>query len=96
MSVYSDADIDEAIERIAGDVERRFAQPEFHGPAIAALLDELRSMEAARRSGDRAEAQRVAACAAPVLETYRPTNATSRAKAVLTEVVAELSAPLSP
>jgi hypothetical protein len=95
--IYSDGDIDGAIERIAGDVARRFAQPEFHGPAMAALLEELRSMEAARRAGDPAAAAVFAAGALPALETYRPTNATSRSKALLSEVVAEVLAdPASP
>jgi hypothetical protein len=94
--VYSDEDIDEAIERLAGDVSRRFGQPEFHGPAMAALVDELRRMEAARRAGDVAAAALLAAGAQPALDGYRPTNATSRSKAVLTEVVAELQAPAEP
>ncbi len=89
---YDDTEIDEALERIDADVRRRFAIPEFHGPAMAALVDELRRMEAARRTGDTAAAAAVAAAAAPALEKYRPTNATSRAKAVLAEIVAALTA----
>jgi hypothetical protein len=89
---YTDADIDEALERIAGDVTRRFAQPEFHGPAMAALLDELRRMETARRDGDASAAAAIAAAAAPALERYRPTNATSRAKAIIAEIVAAVVA----
>jgi hypothetical protein len=92
----SDEDIDEALERIAADVERRFAQPEFHGPAMAALLEELRHMEVARRGGDQQAAELIAAGANVALERYRPTNATSRAKAVIAEVVAELIGPLPP
>jgi hypothetical protein len=88
--MYSDDDIDGAIERIANDVARRFDKPEFHGPAMARLLDELRHMQAARRDGDHAAAALFALSAQPVLQSYRPTNATSRAKAVLAEVVAEL------
>jgi hypothetical protein len=90
---YTDEDIDEALERIAGDVSRRFAQPEFHGAAMAALVDEVRRMEAARRAGDRTAAAAIARGAAPTLEAYRPTNATSRAKAIIGEIVAELLAP---
>jgi hypothetical protein len=52
----------------------------------------LRRMEAARRAGDRAAAAVFAASAQPALESYRPTNATSRAKAVLAEIVVELMA----
>ncbi len=89
---YSDEDISDAIERIEADVRRRFDQPEFHGPAMAALVDELRRMDAARRGGDASAASVFAAAAQPALETYRPTNATSRSKAVLAEVVAELRA----
>jgi hypothetical protein len=93
---YSDADIDDAIERLAADIARRFEQPAFHGPAMAALLDELRRMESARRAGDAAGAALLAASAAPGLDSYRPTNATSRSKAVLAEVVAELQADTPP
>ncbi len=93
---YSDEDISDAIERLAGDVDRRFHQPEFHGPAMAALVDELRRMDEARRSGDASAAGVFAAAAQPALETYRPTNATSRSKAVLSEVVAELRAHSEP
>ncbi len=92
MSAYSDDDIDDAIERIASDVAHRFAQRDFHGPAMSALLDELRQMEVARRSGDHAAAAVIAGAASPALEHYRPTNATSRAKAVLAEVIAEVVA----
>jgi hypothetical protein len=92
---YSDDDIDGAIERIADDVARRFAVPEFHGPAMTALLDELRRMEAVRRTGDSGAAALIAAGAQPALERYRPTNATSRAKALLAEVVAEVQGPAS-
>ncbi len=87
---YTDADVDAAIDRLAADVERRSAQPEFHGAAMSALVDELRRMEAARRGGDQVAAQTCAAVAAPVLDVYRPTNATSRSKAMLAEIVAEL------
>lgn len=93
---YSDADIDDALERIAKDVARRFELPEFHGPAMAAMLDELRRMEAARRGGDLDAAAVFAAAAKPALERYRPTNATSRSKAVLSEAVAELLARTAP
>ncbi len=93
---YSDEDISDALERIASDVGRRFHIPEFHGPAMAALVDELRRMDAARRGGDAAAAALFATAAQPALETYRPTNATSRSKAVLTEVVAELRAHAEP
>jgi hypothetical protein len=90
---YSNEDIDDAIERIAGDVARRFDIPEFHGPAMAALVDDLRHMEAARRGGDTAAAAASATAAQPELERYRPTNATSRSKAVLSELVAEITGP---
>jgi hypothetical protein len=93
---YDDDEIDAAIERIAGDVARRFNHTEFAGPAMAALLDELRRMEAARRGGDRAAASLLASSVAPALEGYRPTNATSRSKAVLGEVVTELMTPTEP
>ncbi len=89
---YDDAEVDAALDRIATDITRRFDVPEFSGPAMAALLEELRQMEKARRSGDLVAAGTFAASAAPALETYRPTNATSRAKAVLGEVVAALAA----
>jgi hypothetical protein len=88
--MYSNSDVDDALERLAADVERRSAQPEFHGPAMSALVAELRRMETARRSGDRASAHACAAVAGPALEIYRPTNATSRSKAVLAEIVAAL------
>lgn len=90
--IYSDADIDEAIGRIAADVARRSGQPDFHGPAMEALVNELRCMEAARRGGDFAGAMVFATTAHAALETYRPTNATSRAKAVLVEVLVEVLA----
>ncbi len=93
---YSDEDISDAIERIAGDVARRFDQSEFHGPAMAALVDELRRMDAARRGGDVDAAALFAAVAQAALETYRPTNATSRSKAVLSEVLAEVRAYSEP
>lgn len=94
--MYSDEDIDDAIERIASDVARRLPQPEFHGPAMAALVDELRRMEVARRSGDHSAAALIAEGAQPALESYRPTNATSRSKAVLAEVVADVQAHAEP
>jgi hypothetical protein len=87
---YSDHDIDEALDRIGVDVMRRYEQPEFHGPAMAVLLEELRRMEAARRAGQAAAALALAAEARAALEKYRPTNATSRSKAILSEIVAEL------
>jgi hypothetical protein len=55
------------------------------------LVDQLRRMEGARRSGDSAAAL-FAAAAQPALDAYRPTNATSRSKALLAEVIAELLA----
>jgi len=85
---YSDEEIDEALERIAGDVARRAGQADFPEQAVTALLAHLRRMEAARRAGDSAGAVEAAGHARLGLETYRPTNATSRAKAVLAEIVA--------
>jgi hypothetical protein len=93
---YSDGDIDDAIERIAADVTRRTGHADFPAPVIAALVDELRRMEAARRAGDAQAAERAAAAAGPGLEKYRPTNATSRSKALIGEVVAALLAPSAP
>lgn len=90
MQPYSDAEIDEALERIAGDVARRFGIPEFHGPAMEALIDQLRRMEGARRGGDRTTALVHAETAVPALESYRPTNATSRSKAILVEITEQL------
>jgi hypothetical protein len=92
MATYSDSDLDDAIERIAGDVARRAALPDFAGPAMTALVDQLRRIEAARRSGDAATAGLLATAAQPALESYRPTNATSRSKAILAELVVELIA----
>ncbi len=89
---YDDSEIDDALDRIDADVKRRFDIPEFHGPAMAAVVGELRRMEAARRAGDSETAAAVAIALAPALEKYRPTNATSRAKAVLAEIVAALTA----
>ncbi len=57
---------------------------------MEALLDQLHRMEAARRSGDGETAILVARTAAPALESYRPTNATSRAKAILVEVTGQV------
>jgi hypothetical protein len=89
---YSDEDIDDALERIAADVLRRAGQADFPEPAVTALLAHLRRMEGARRAGDAAGAQRAAGDALAGLEKYRPTNATSRSKAVLGEVVASVLA----
>lgn len=88
---YSNEDIDDAIARIAADVERRFDIPEFHGPAMTALVGELRRLALAQRDGDSASAATLAAAAQPELERYRPTNATSRSKAVLAEVLAAIT-----
>jgi hypothetical protein len=96
MSTYTDEEIDEAIERIAADVVRRSSQPEFHGPAMQALVDQLRRMETARRSGDHAAAMEFVVNAQPAFDAYRPTNATSRSKAVLGEVMLELLVPSEP
>ena len=85
---YSDEEIDDALERIAGDVARRGAQADFPHAAVTELIAELHRMEAARRASDGAGAQQAAAAAQAGLETYRPTNATSRSKALLAEVVA--------
>ena len=93
---YGDDEIDGALERIASDVARRSEQPEFHGPRMTVLLDDLRAMESARRAGDSAAAARYATDALPVLESYRPTNATSRAKALIAEVVAGVLAEPAP
>jgi hypothetical protein len=91
---YSDEDIDDAIERIAGDVARRSGHADFPDQAVRALLADLRRMEAARRAGDAAGAELAAGEAQAGLEKYRPTNATSRSKAVLAEIVtAVLSEP---
>jgi len=90
MIAYANEDIDDALERLRADVARRFEQPEFHGPAMAALIDLLDNMEAARRRGDVAAAAVLARSAQPAFETYRPTNATSRAKAILGELIADL------
>jgi hypothetical protein len=93
---YSDEDIDDAIGRIANDVARRGGQSDFPGPALTALLVELRHMEAARRGGDDARAALSAAEAHAALDKYRPTNATSRSKALLAEVVADVLAQAAP
>jgi hypothetical protein len=90
--IYSDEDIDDAIERIAADVARRTGHPDFPGSAAAALVAQLRRMEAARRGGDLAGAELAAGEAMALLEKYRPTNATSRSKAVIAEVVAGIVA----
>ncbi len=92
METYSDDEVDAAIERIAGDVARRSAHPEFPGAAMAAVVDQLRRMEGARRGGEVAAAVLFAAAAQPALDAYRPTNATSRSKALLVEVVGGLLA----
>jgi hypothetical protein len=93
---YSHVDIDEALDRIGVDVMRRYEQPEFHGPAMAVLLEELRRMEAARRAGHLDMAAAFAAEARPGLEKYRPTNSTSRSKAILGEIIAELLTEVPP
>jgi hypothetical protein len=89
---YSNDEIDAAILRLAADVERRSTVPEFHGAAMAEMLDALRRMEGARRAGDIPAAVVGAAAARAGLEAYRPTNATSRSKAILSEIVAGLIA----
>jgi hypothetical protein len=93
---YSDEDIDDAIGRIAADVARRAGHSDFPGPALTVLLDELRRMEAARRAGDNVVAALSAAEAHAALDKYRPTNATSRSKALLAEVVADVLAQAPP
>jgi hypothetical protein len=84
---YGDDEIDAAIERLAADVAARSAQPEFPTDAMTECLQALRRMEAARRSGDHAAAVVAAGDAAAGFDKYRPTNATSRAKALLGEVI---------
>jgi hypothetical protein len=93
---YSDEDIDDAIGRIAADVARRAGHSDFPGPALTVLVDELRRMEAARRAGDNAVATLSAAEAHAALDKYRPTNATSRSKALIAEVVADVLAQAPP
>jgi hypothetical protein len=93
---YSDDEIDDAIGRIAADVARRAGQADFPGAAMLALVDVLRRMEAARRAGENAAAARSAAEAGPGLDKYRPTNATSRSKALIAEVVAAVLAQSAP
>jgi hypothetical protein len=90
---YSDEDIDDAIERIAADVARRTGHADFPAQAVAELVVQLRRMEAARRAGDAAAAELAAGEAQTGLEKYRPTNATSRSKALLGEVVAGMLVP---
>jgi hypothetical protein len=93
---YSDGDIDDAIGRIAADVARRAGQADFPAAAMTVLVDALRRMEAARRAGSNAAAAQCAAEARPGLEKYRPTNATSRSKALIAEVVAGVLAHSAP
>ncbi len=87
MQRYSDAEITEAIDRLAGDVARRAAASDSDGLTLQSLVERLRAMEAARRSGDDESASGLAAEIQPELDGYRPTNSTSRSKAVLAEVV---------
>ncbi len=92
MQPYSDSEIEEAIERIAADVTRRLPQLDFPGAAMGAFVGQLRLLQAARRGNDLIAARVFAATLEPAFEGYRPTNSTSRAKAILSEVVAELLA----
>jgi hypothetical protein len=94
--LYSDEDVDDALGRIAADVARRAGHPDFPAAAMTSLLDELRRMEAARRAGDSAGAASIAADARGALEKYRPTNSTSRSKALIAEVLIEVLGPERP
>ena len=90
MLHYSDEEIVEAIERLAGDASRRAAASAADGLTLESLVARLREMEAARRNGDSEAASHLAAGLQPELDGYRPTNSTSRSKAVLAEVVVAL------
>ncbi|GAC1407882.1 MAG: hypothetical protein NVSMB64_15310 [Candidatus Velthaea sp.] len=88
---YSDEEIDGAIAVLTADIARRAALPDG-APSLATLAGDLHALQAHRQSGD---AGRIAAAARSLGETllaYRPTNATSRSKAILAEVAAQIGA----
>ncbi len=89
--IEAERELDDALERIANDIERRSTQLEFPAAAMTALTDQLRRIQSARQNGDLETARTLAASAQPALALYRPTNATSRSKALWVELLATLA-----
>ncbi|GAC1426792.1 MAG: hypothetical protein NVSMB5_21400 [Candidatus Velthaea sp.] len=86
---YSDEEIDGAIAVLTADIARRAALPD-KAAGLATLAGDLHALQAHRQSGNAGLVAEAAHSLSEALAAYRPTNATSRSKAILAEVAAQL------